>query len=347
MQIELHQLELRYERLRVHDSARLGRLVGLLDEQGQHTPVLVVPEGARYVLIDGYLRVKALRKLGLDTVDAVVLPLSEADALLYGYCQQSQARRCALEEAWLLDELSVHHGLSQAQLAVRLGRSVSWVCRRLALVRELPEPVQQLVRMGYIGPQGAMKYLVPLSRGKKSDCLLLIQGLGRHKVSERQLQQLYLAWRRAEHSQWLRIASDPLLYLKANAALQPDATDSAQHSQLDLVQRQLRRDMHALRGICRRLQGSLLNHGLTAWLLSPSVRSSFAQAEQAFVGLQAMMEGRLADLRDTQRHPAPVRQGCQSSAHCPAAEHQPQLGQEGAQGQDGSSAAHAANPGGR
>jgi hypothetical protein len=43
-----------------------------------------------------------------------------------------------------------------------LTRSVSWVSRRLALVRELPESIQEHVRRGEIVAHAAEKYLVPL-----------------------------------------------------------------------------------------------------------------------------------------------------------------------------------------
>jgi hypothetical protein len=51
----------------------------------QQTPfVVVVAEGQadRYVVIDGYKRIAALEKLGRDTVEAVVWPMSDAAAVL-------------------------------------------------------------------------------------------------------------------------------------------------------------------------------------------------------------------------------------------------------------------------
>ena len=43
---------------------------------------------------------------------------------------------------------------------------MSWVSRRLALVHELPEAIQERVRRGEVGAHGAAKYLVPLARAK-------------------------------------------------------------------------------------------------------------------------------------------------------------------------------------
>ena len=57
MQLEFHQLDRRWEHLRVRHPARQRRLLASLVESGQQTPIVVVAaEGPadRYVVIDGY-----------------------------------------------------------------------------------------------------------------------------------------------------------------------------------------------------------------------------------------------------------------------------------------------------
>ena len=84
MNVEFHQLDLRYEKLRTHKPEAERKLVGSLAEIGQQVPVVVVhgegPE--RFVLVDGYKRVRALRRLGQDLVGATCWDLSEAEALV-------------------------------------------------------------------------------------------------------------------------------------------------------------------------------------------------------------------------------------------------------------------------
>ncbi len=85
MQLEFHQLDRRWEHLRVHHPARQRRLLASLADAGQQVPIVVVAaEGQteRYVVIDGYQRIAALQQLGRDTVEAVVWPMSEAEAVL-------------------------------------------------------------------------------------------------------------------------------------------------------------------------------------------------------------------------------------------------------------------------
>jgi hypothetical protein len=64
---------------------------------------------------------------------------------------------------------------------------VSWVSRRLALTRELPEAVQERVREGRIVLHAAMKYLVVLVCANEVDCLRLVEAIQETKLSTRQL----------------------------------------------------------------------------------------------------------------------------------------------------------------
>src|ERR1017187_4724192 len=85
MQVEFHQLERRWEHLRVRHPARQRRLLASLADSGQQTPIVVVAaedQADRYVVIDGHKRIAVLEQLGRDTVEAVVWPMSEAAAVL-------------------------------------------------------------------------------------------------------------------------------------------------------------------------------------------------------------------------------------------------------------------------
>jgi ParB family chromosome partitioning protein len=97
-EVELHRLELAYADLRVVEPRQVARLSADIADGGQRQPVLVVPRDGRFVLIDGYCRVAALRRLGRDTVLALPLALSERDALLFAYRTHRGRRRSAIED---------------------------------------------------------------------------------------------------------------------------------------------------------------------------------------------------------------------------------------------------------
>src|SRR5450759_547988 len=202
MQLEFHQLDRRWEHLRVREPLRQRRLLASLAESGQQTPIVVVvskDNRDRYLVIDGHKRVAALEQLGRDTVEATLWPMSEAEALLLSNSLRSGPQESALEQGWLLTEMEQRFGYGLDDLARRFDRSVSWVSRRLALVELLPEAIQQQVREAMLGVQLAMKYLVPDPEGtprvKVEDCERMSAAFVKHRCDTRQAGQLYAAWR--------------------------------------------------------------------------------------------------------------------------------------------------------
>lgn len=220
IEVELRSLDRSYAHLRVRDRSAQARLCTSLGMQGQRHPVLVVRrEAARYVLIDGHLRVDGLVRLGRDTVMAQVLEMSESEALSYCYRMQTAGHRSALEDGWLVAELH-EQGQSLTQIGDALDRSVSWVSRRLGLSRALPEKASSAVRQGVVPAHGAMKSLLPLARANKAHCARLCEQLGQTRLSTRQLGQIYGAYRRGDAEQRERIANAPLLFLEAKRAIE-------------------------------------------------------------------------------------------------------------------------------
>jgi ParB family transcriptional regulator, chromosome partitioning protein len=226
MELEFHRLSMKHEGLRIRQRGYEARLTASLASEGQLHPVLVVSgqeeERSEYVLIDGYLRVKALQVLGRDTVEAMVLPLEESAALMFRYCQESVHPRTALEDGWFLRELVEEYGMSQAELSRRLQRTESWISRRLSLVRELPETAQELVRRDKLCGHGAMRYLVPLARAKRSDCKELVSHLTLRRTSARELKRIYLSWKSGDAEQRRLVISNPELFLKATGVIGDD-----------------------------------------------------------------------------------------------------------------------------
>jgi len=226
MQLEFHQLDRRWERLRVRHAARQRRLLASLAESGQQTPIVVVEvEGQvdRYVVIDGYKRIAALEQLGRDTVEAVVWPMSEAAAVLLDRSLRLSEHETALEVGWLLAELEQRFGYGLDELARRFDRSVSWVSRRLALTEVLPEAIQQQVRDGKILAQVAMKVLVPVARQSLEDCQRMAGIFAQHHCDTREAGQLYGAWRKGSPAIRKRILDDPELFFKTQRQAQEKA----------------------------------------------------------------------------------------------------------------------------
>jgi ParB/RepB/Spo0J family partition protein len=277
VELELHRLAMRYERLRKRHPSQERTLVGSLAELGQQCPVVVV--GAEvadgYVLIDGYKRVRALKRLARDTVLITCWAMSELEALLL-----ERSLRCASEDAfdqaWLLAELAGRFGLSIEELAARFARSKSWVSRRLALIQTLPPAVQEQVRCGQLAAHAAMKYLVPLARANAETAAKFASAIAPLKLTSREVGSLYQGWQGGTARTRELILEKPQLYLQAEGATRPP-TPSPTQRWLD--------DLTALAAIARRARRAL-ETGLWARLLG----SEREELECAFARMRADFE---------------------------------------------------------
>jgi ParB family chromosome partitioning protein len=252
MQVEFHQLDRRWEHLRVRHPARQRRLLASLAESGQQTPIVVVSaegQADRYVVIDGYKRITALEQLGRDTVEAVVWPMGEAAAVLLDRSLRLSEHETALEVGWLLAELEQRFGFGLDELARRFDRSVSWVSRRLALVEVLPEGIQQQVREGKIMAQVALKFLVPVARQSLEACQRMAAIFAQHHCDTRVAGQLYAAWRQGSPAIRKRILDDPELFFKTHRQAQ-EKTPTAPGAEL-------LRDLEMVAAIVNRAQRRL------------------------------------------------------------------------------------------
>jgi ParB-like chromosome segregation protein Spo0J len=257
VELELHQLALRYERIRKRAPLAERRLVGSLAEIGQQLPVIVLSEAARFILIDGYKRVRALKRLAHDTVRATAWQMPEVEALL-----MERRLRCASEDAfdqaWLLAELRTRFALSLEELARRFERDKSWVSRRLALIQVLPISIQDNVRAGTLAAHAAMKYLVPLARANAAAATQLAEAIATLKPTSREIGALYAGWQGGTARTRELILETPQVYLQAQATQEPAAPSA--------TQRWLN-DLGALGGIARRARRPL-EQGLLQQLLT-------------------------------------------------------------------------------
>jgi ParB/RepB/Spo0J family partition protein len=249
MELELHQLDLRYECLRTRSARREARLLASLASAGQQVPVVVITAGdpGRHVLVDGYKRVRVLRRLKRDTVRAIAWDIDEAEALLLERLMRSGDKAGALEEGWLLAELRDRFGMTVEEMGRRFDRSASWVSRRLGLVVELPREIQDQVRHGEIAPYAAMRHLVPLARANREEAVRLAAAIGPHQLTSREVGTLCTGWLSGREATRRILLEDPRLFLRARAqAMSP--TDPAEAGPAAV----LLSDLGALGGVARR-----------------------------------------------------------------------------------------------
>jgi ParB family chromosome partitioning protein len=132
------------------DEESLAELADSIREVGLLQPILVRPAGDAYELIAGERRWRAARRLGMQTVPALVKTTEDAGALEQALVENvHRAGLDPLEEAAAYQQLVEDFGLSQQQVAARVGRSRVTISNTLRLL-QLPPSIQKLVHDGQL-----------------------------------------------------------------------------------------------------------------------------------------------------------------------------------------------------
>jgi ParB family chromosome partitioning protein len=134
----------------------LDELIVSIREIGVLQPIVVRPlAGAadgdpQYELIMGERRLRATKALGLATIPAVIKSTADEDMLRDALLENlHRANLNALEEASAYQQLLADFGITQDELASRIGRSRPQITNTLRLLR-LPPSVQKKVAAGVL-----------------------------------------------------------------------------------------------------------------------------------------------------------------------------------------------------
>jgi hypothetical protein len=170
--IALENINERLQRYRLQNARIEHQLFESLGRYGQMTPVVVCRLEGENVLIDGFKRLRAARRLqGMTCLSARLLEVDEqgAKAAIYNLNLLHQ-RPQELEEAWIVHSLVREDGLSQVEAARLLRRHKSWVNRRLAMLERLCDAAREELRLGLLTPSLA-RQLTRLPRGNQAEVM--------------------------------------------------------------------------------------------------------------------------------------------------------------------------------
>ncbi len=135
---------------RSFDEETLEGLTDSVRELGVLQPILVRSTDEGYELIAGERRWRAAKRAGLPTIPAVVRSADDESSLEQALVENLHRQDLnALEEAGAYQQLIEDFGLTQEQIAKRVGKSRSAVANHLRLF-QLPPSVQKLVGDGLL-----------------------------------------------------------------------------------------------------------------------------------------------------------------------------------------------------
>lgn len=252
-EIEMAQLHLRYAHTRIEWPQRVLALAHSMERFGQILPVIVLKQGEHtFVLIDGYLRVKALKRCGRDTILAEIWEGKEEEVLVEILARANSRKWDLLEEAALLRELHDQYHLSQSRIASLVGRKQGWVSGRLSLYSILSEDLWGLIRTGSISTWAATRVMVPIARAIPEHAKVLSENLSKASLSTRELTLLFHHYQKANRKQRDNIVREPFVFLKALRAKEQAAeAKGLQEGPEGKWLRDLRGITHRLRGLIK------------------------------------------------------------------------------------------------
>ncbi len=132
------------------EEARLEELAASIREHGVVEPILVRREGTKYRIVAGERRWRAAQRAGLREVPAILREASDRESFELALVENLQREDLnAIEEAEAFEVLATDHGLTQEQIAARVGKDRSTVANALRLLR-LPQEVRDAVRGGQL-----------------------------------------------------------------------------------------------------------------------------------------------------------------------------------------------------
>ena len=127
------------------DEEPLQELTASIEAVGVLQPIVVRPSGERYQIVMGERRVRAARAAGLERIPAIVRT-TEDDRMLRDALLENVHREDLnpLEEAAAYEQLLLDFGITQEELAARLGKSRPVIANAMRLLR-LPGSVQRRI----------------------------------------------------------------------------------------------------------------------------------------------------------------------------------------------------------
>jgi len=141
------------------DDQSLNELADSIRQHGVLSPIIVKSNGARYQLVAGERRWRAARLAGLKVIPAIIKDSDKAQSMEIALTENLQREDLnSIEEAEGIRQLMEFMGLTQEQVAQRLGRSRPAVANALRLLT-LPDEFRNMILKDELSPGHARALL--------------------------------------------------------------------------------------------------------------------------------------------------------------------------------------------
>jgi len=201
-EIELAELDVRYENYRMKNPAFEKRLLASIAQRGIEQALEGAASGEGKILLNGFKRRRCALHLGIRRVPYVSLGEDQAGAILNLLRLCNQSALSLLEQARFIDQLR-QLKMSVADIAEQLSRSKSWVSMRLGLLEEISPRVQEEILAGRFPVYPYMYILRPfmrLNRASQQEVEEFVLAVSGQRLSVREIEQLAYGYFRGPRS---------------------------------------------------------------------------------------------------------------------------------------------------
>lgn len=176
-----------YQPRKIFDDEALIELSESIKEHGVLQPIIVRKKGSKFEIVVGERRFRASKKVHLEEIPAVIRDFNDQQMMELAILENLQREDLTpIEEAEAYQNLMENLGLTQEQLAFRLGKSRPHIANHIRLL-SLPEIVRNEVSEGKLS-MGHGKALLGLK--KKKNIPLIMQKTIKENLNVRQLEAL-------------------------------------------------------------------------------------------------------------------------------------------------------------
>jgi len=169
------------------DPESIRELADSIRERGVLQPVLlrpVLPSG--YQLVAGERRFLAAKEAGLETIPAIIRPLTDREALLIALIENVQRENLnPMDEARAYYRLATEYGLPHEEIGQRVGKDRSTISNILRF-NNLPSEIQALLEAGSVSAGHARALLAIADVKAQSE---LAKSAAAHGWSVRELEE--------------------------------------------------------------------------------------------------------------------------------------------------------------
>ena len=143
------------------DDEKIDELAASIKEHGLLNPINLRAMGDRYELIAGWCRLQAYKRLGLPTIPAIVLSVSDEEAdVLRAHENEFRVAINPVELGIYYKRLQEKHGWDDARIAKAMHRSIPYVQGRIDLLG-YPEYILEPLALGKLS-LGAAAWLAKI-----------------------------------------------------------------------------------------------------------------------------------------------------------------------------------------